>query len=83
MEDKEDHKYIQAKIQVDVTSLEEIKWPPTGTFINIYISIFIPHATSCGGYNVFDPSVSQSVSPSVLFFCQLNPSMTMTMILFS
>ena len=30
--------------------------------------IFIPHATSCGGYNVFDPSVSQSVSPSVLFF---------------
>ena len=30
--------------------------------------IFIPHATSCGGYNVFDPSVSQSVSQSVLFF---------------
>ena len=30
--------------------------------------IFIPHATSCGGYNVFDPSVSQSVSPSVLIF---------------
>ena len=36
----------------------------------------IPHTTSCGGYNVFDPSVSQSVSlsvsqsvsPSVLFF---------------
>ena len=28
----------------------------------------IPHATSCGGYNVFDPSASQSVSPSVLFF---------------
>ena len=31
-------------------------------------TIFIPHATSCGGNNVFDPSVSQSVSPSVLFF---------------
>ena len=24
-----------------------------------------PHATSCGGYNVFDPSVSRSVSQSV------------------
>ena len=24
--------------------------------------LIIPHATSCGGYNVFDPSVSQSVS---------------------
>ena len=29
-------------------------------------NIFIPHATSCGGYNVFDPSVSQSVSPVFL-----------------
>ena len=30
-----------------------------------------PHATSCGGYNVFDPSVSQSVSQSVspVFTC--------------
>ena len=27
----------------------------------------IPHATSCGGYNVFDASV-KSVSQSVLFF---------------
>ena len=27
--------------------------------------LVIPHATSCGGYNVFDPSVSQSVSESV------------------
>ena len=27
--------------------------------------VFIPHATSCGGYNVFDPSVSQSLSQSV------------------
>ena len=26
---------------------------------------FIPHATSCGGYNVFDLSVSHSVSQSV------------------
>ena len=25
--------------------------------------IVIPHATSCGRYNVFYPSVSQSVSP--------------------
>ena len=28
-------------------------------------NVFIPHATSCGGYNFFDPSVSQSVSQSV------------------
>ena len=27
--------------------------------------IIIPHATNCGGYNVFDRSVSQSVSQSV------------------
>ena len=27
--------------------------------------LIIPHATSCGGYNVFYPSVSQSVSQSV------------------
>ena len=27
--------------------------------------IIIPHATSCGGYNFFYPSVSQSVSQSV------------------
>ena len=26
--------------------------------------IFIPHSMSCGGYTVFDPSVSQSSSPS-------------------
>ena len=29
--------------------------------------LIIPHATSCGGYNVFDPSVSQSASPPVPF----------------
>ena len=29
------------------------------------LEFIIPHATSCGGYNVFDPSVSQSVSQSV------------------
>ena len=28
-------------------------------------TIIIPHATSCRGYNVFDPSVSQSISQSV------------------
>ena len=28
--------------------------------------LFIPHTTSYGGYNVFDPSVSQSVSPVFL-----------------
>ena len=28
--------------------------------------VIIPHAKSCGGYNVFDPSVSQSVSPVYL-----------------
>ena len=34
--------------------------------------LVIPHATSCGGYNVFDPSVSQSISPVVS--CQHNSS---------
>ena len=29
-------------------------------------TIIIPHATSCGGYTVFDLSVSQSVSPDFL-----------------
>ena len=29
-------------------------------------SFVIPHATSCEGYNVFDPSVSQSVCQSVI-----------------
>ena len=36
--------------------------------------LFIPHATSCGGYNVFDLSVSQSVSPlSLGFFASATP----------
>ena len=38
-------------------------------------NIFIPHTTSWGGYNVFDPLVSQSVSQSVrqsCFFYQRN-----------
>ena len=39
---------------------------------HILKTLIIPHATSCGGYNVFDPFVSQSVrlsiSPSVLLF---------------
>ena len=26
---------------------------------NKTLHLIIPHATSCGGYNVFDPSVSQ------------------------
>ena len=34
-------------------------------FIVNHVLLFIPHATSCGEYNVFDPSVSQSVSQSV------------------
>ena len=41
--------------------------------------VIIPHATSCGGYNVFDPSVSQSVCQSVrqsCFTCQRNSSET-------
>ena len=33
----------------------------------------IPHATSCGGYNVYDPSVRQSFSQS-FFSCQHNSS---------
>ena len=36
--------------------------------VTLTFKFIIPHATSCGGYNVFDPSVSQSVSQSVLFF---------------
>lgn len=41
----------------------------------ISIIIIIPHATSCWGYNVFNPSISQLhvVSKSVsLIFCQLH-----------
>ena len=30
--------------------------------------LYIPHAMSCEGYYVFYPSISQSFSPSVLFF---------------
>ena len=46
-----------------------IWWHSSATtcqIINMYTcEIFIiPHATSCGGYNVFDPSVSQSVRQS-------------------
>ena len=40
----------------------------TGT---VYLHVFIPQAMSCGGYNVFD----QSVSPSC-FSCQRNSSET-------
>ena len=29
-------------------------------FHDLNFFLFISHATSCGGYNVFDPSVSQS-----------------------
>ena len=43
----------------DVTIADEGKGSQLKAFARI---IFIPHATSCGGYNVFDPSVSQSVS---------------------
>ena len=39
--------------------------PIDRTGINVLLCIIIPHATSCGGDNVFDPSVRQSVSPSV------------------
>ena len=40
-----------------------------------YVVIIIPHATRCGGYYVFDPSISQSVSQSC-FSCQHNSSET-------
>ena len=43
------------------------------------LSFLYPHATSCGGYNVFYPSVSQSVCQSVSqfsFSCQRNSSET-------
>ena len=42
---------------------------PLGSSIRLMDRLIIPHATSCGGYNVLTrPSISQSVSPSVLFF---------------
>ena len=41
----------------------------------VRMDLIIPHATSCGGYNVFDPSVSQSVRQSC-FSCQRNSSET-------
>ena len=46
---------------------------------NSKYAVIIPHATSCGGYNVFDLSVSQSVCQSVCqscFSCQHNSSET-------
>ena len=39
--------------------------PPMWGWQCLHWNIFIPHATSCGGYDVFDLSVSQSVSQSV------------------
>ena len=42
-----------------------LKLRPLSYFIQSFYLI-IPHATSCGGYNVFDPSVSKSVSPVFL-----------------
>ena len=39
--------------------------------------LIIPHTSSCRGYNVFDPSISKSVSPSVrqswFFFISATP----------
>ena len=35
------------------------------SFYPYHLYIIIPHATSCGGHNVFDPSVRQSVNQSV------------------
>ena len=45
------------------------------TFSQSDIPFCIPHATSCWGYNVFDPSVRQSVCQSC-FSCQRNSSET-------
>ena len=48
------------------------------TYKSVTLYLVIPQATSCGGYNVFDPFVSQSVSQSVspCFSCQPNSSET-------
>ena len=45
------------------------------------VVFFIPHATSCGGYNVFDPSVSQSVSQSVSPVFLVKPKLEQTYLL--
>ena len=34
---------------------------------DVEIDLFIPLAKSCGGFNAFDPSVSQSVCQSCFF----------------
>ena len=62
---------LQTTCRIERTPLW--KFLPTSLLSLLTFSRFIiPHVTSCGGYNVFDPSVSQSVnqsvSPSVLFF---------------
>ena len=46
---------------------------------HFFKNVIIPHATSCTGYTVFDPSVSQSVCQSVsqsCFSCQRKISET-------
>ena len=59
------------------TAVVLVFWTMSRCPFNLYICFYyrteylfrlliIPHATSCGGYNVFDPSVSQSVSPVFL-----------------
>ena len=58
---------LQTVFVLPYTHIDFLSWCVTCICL---ISIIIPHATSCGGYNVFDQSVSQSVSPLGRFSCQ-------------
>ena len=49
--------------------------PNLATDLQLCFYLIAPHATSCGGYNAFDQSVSQSVRQSC-FSCQRNSSET-------
>ena len=42
------------------------------SYRNIYILLFIPHATSCGGYKVFDPLVQFLLSAQLFFTARQN-----------
>lgn len=49
---------LQLNIQAEIRNINCIYPENLKYFVLILVLIFIPHATSCRGYNVFDPSVS-------------------------
>ena len=57
--------WIHFAVCVDLSCVFVINYRYLAPWYGTKNCVFIPHATSCGGYNVFDPSVSQSVSQSV------------------